>query len=114
MKVLTIALPVYNEADNITTALMRIAEEVSVPYTITIVYDTDLDTTVPVVREWQNSHDNVVLLKNKYGRGVLNAIKTGLEESQTEYIVVTMADLSYNATHTLSQRFGFLQYHTFR
>ncbi|MDR1195585.1 MAG: glycosyltransferase, partial [Endomicrobium sp.] len=36
----------------------------------------------------------VVLIKNKYGRGALNAIKTGLESSQEKYTVVTMADLS--------------------
>jgi glycosyltransferase involved in cell wall biosynthesis len=34
------------------------------------------------------------LVKNKYGRGVLNAIKTGLEEAKTEFVIVTMADLS--------------------
>ena len=37
---------------------------------------------------------NVNLVKNKYGKGVLNAIKTGLENVQTEFAVVTMADLS--------------------
>ena len=34
------------------------------------------------------------MVKNKYGRGVLNAIKTGLETAETEYVIVTMADLS--------------------
>ena len=32
-------------------------------------------------------------MRNKYGRGALNAIKTGLEEASSELVVVTMADL---------------------
>jgi glycosyltransferase involved in cell wall biosynthesis len=92
---LTIVIPVYNEAGNIKTALDGIEEKVSVPHEISIVYDMDEDTTVPVVCEIAPSYPNPVrLLKNKYGRGVLNAIKTGMEEAQSEFIIVTMADLS--------------------
>lgn len=31
-------------------------------------------------------------MKNKYGRGVLNAIKTGLEDTKEDAVLVTMAD----------------------
>jgi glycosyltransferase involved in cell wall biosynthesis len=91
---LNIVIPVYNEAENIKTAIDKIMAECVVPHTITVVYDMDEDTTVPVVRQMQQDMDNLFLLKNKYGRGVLNAIKTGLEETTTKYVVVTMADLS--------------------
>jgi len=92
---LTIVIPVYNEAENITTAINRIEKEVILPHEINIVYDMDEDTTIPVVRKIANNYRNPVsLLKNKYGRGVLNAIKTGLEEAKTEFVIVTMADLS--------------------
>jgi len=95
MQKLTIVIPVYNEAENIKTALDLIAAKVESPHTVSIVYDKDEDTTVPVVREIAPQYKNpVVLLKNKYGRGALNAIKTGLEEAQTEFVIVTMADLS--------------------
>ncbi|GHT23774.1 glycosyl transferase [Bacteroidia bacterium] len=95
MNELTIVIPVYNEAGNITTAISRIEAEVTVPYEIYVVYDMDEDTTVPIVREIAGNYKNPIsLVKNKYGRGVLNAIKTGLEEAKTEFVIVTMADLS--------------------
>jgi glycosyltransferase involved in cell wall biosynthesis len=91
---LNIVIPVFNEAENIRTAVRKIGEECKCPHIITIVYDMDEDTTVPVVRQIQQDTNNLFLLKNKYGRGVLNAIKTGLEEATAKYVVVTMADLS--------------------
>jgi glycosyltransferase involved in cell wall biosynthesis len=95
MNELTIVIPVYNEAGNIKTAIDRIEEQVVLPHEISIVYDRDEDTTVPVVQEIKNNYQNAInLVKNKYGWGVLNAIKTGMEEAKTEFVIVTMADLS--------------------
>ena len=68
---LTIIIPVYNEGENIKTAVENIEKEVKYPYTINLIYDFDEDTTLEPARDL-----NVNLIKNKYGRGVLNAIKT--------------------------------------
>lgn len=95
MHELTIAIPVYNEAENIAVAIERIEAEVAQPHIINIIYDFDEDTTVPVVKEIRDKYQTPInLVKNKYGRGVMNAIKTGLETVETKYVVVTMADLS--------------------
>jgi glycosyltransferase involved in cell wall biosynthesis len=86
---------VYNEAGNIKTAIDRIEAAVEYPYEVNIVYDMDEDTTVPVVQAIKDNYRHTItLVKNKYGRGVLNAIKTGLEGAETEFVIVTMADLS--------------------
>ena len=92
MPSVSIVIPVYNEGGNIKTALTAIHERVKCEHNILIVYDFDEDNTLPAVRECMT--DNISLVKNKYGRGVLNAIKTGLESASGEYVVVTMADLS--------------------
>ncbi|MDR2057285.1 MAG: glycosyltransferase [Dysgonamonadaceae bacterium] len=93
MNELTIVIPVYNEAENIKTAIERIEEQVVVPHEIAIVYDRDEDTTVPVVLAIKDNYQHAIdLVKNKYGRGVLNAVKTGMEEATTEFIIVTMAE----------------------
>jgi glycosyltransferase involved in cell wall biosynthesis len=91
-----IVIPVYNEAENIKECLTRIENEVKMPHTTCIVYDKEEDATLPVVKQMlQADHAlPVVLIKNKYGHGALNAIKTGLESSSEKYTVVTMADLS--------------------
>ena len=94
MPLLSIAIPVFNEGGNIRTALKSIQESVKHEHEILIVYDFDEDDTLPVVREMMADMSRVSLVRNKYGRGVLNAIKTGMETAKGEYVIVTMADLS--------------------
>ena len=90
----TIVIPVYNEGDNICTALAELDSKVSVEAETWLVYDSESDSTLPFAREIVGkTRIPFRLVKNKYGRGALNAIKTGLEDAQNELIVVTMADL---------------------
>jgi len=85
---LSVVIPVYNEGENILPTLNSIKEKVKAPHNIYVVYDFEEDTTVPVVKKIPE----IILLKNKYGRGVLNAIKTGLEEAKGDAVLVTMGD----------------------
>lgn len=90
----TIVVPVYNEGDNIKTTLAELDSKVRVDAETWLVYDSDEDTTLAAARELDGkTRIPFRLAKNKYGRGALNAIKTGLEDSQSELVVVTMADL---------------------
>jgi glycosyltransferase involved in cell wall biosynthesis len=91
---ISILIPVYNEGKNIGLTLAEIEGRVKTPYKILIVYDFDEDDTLPVIKGSVDKNDSIVLLKNKYGRGVLNAIKTGFEAVDEGVILVTMADLS--------------------
>ncbi len=93
---LSLVCPVYNEAGNIGHLLDSVAAQVRVPFELTIVYDFDEDDTLPIVRErMQASPFPIRLLKNRYGRGALNAVKTGLEGGAgCTAVAVTMADLS--------------------
>lgn len=93
-----IVIPVYNEGKNILVALERIKAELRTPYRILVVYDMDSDTSLAAIQNGQKDGSladiPIVPTKNIYGRGALNAIKTGLKLAQAEYVVVTMADLS--------------------
>lgn len=90
-----IVIPVYNEAENIRSTLLEIAAQVRVPYKIRIVYDRDDDTTLPVAGAvCEQEKIPFELVKNKFGRGALNAIKSGLLSGSADYVIVTMADLS--------------------
>jgi glycosyltransferase involved in cell wall biosynthesis len=92
---LTIVIPVYNEGDNILDSLLEIQKKVVVPAVVSIVYDFEADTTLPALRRLASDFTpHVRTIRNAYGRGALNAIKTGLETAATELIIVTMADLS--------------------
>lgn len=95
MEQVGIVIPVYNEGANIEIALARIFQEVQVPYKVYIVYDFDDDNTLAPAQLVAKRFDkDIILLKNKFGRGALNAIKTGLRFVSGEFVVVTMADLS--------------------
>lgn len=90
----TIVVPVYNEGDNIRQTLAELDAKVRVEAEVRLVYDSDDDTTVPPARELEGkTRLPFRLVRNRYGRGALNAIKTGLEDAGSELIVVTMADL---------------------
>ena len=95
---LHIIIPVYNEGDNILRTFQKIEEDISIPHEIRVVYDFEADTTVPVVKDYLSRTENIEkkihLVKNAYGRGALNAIKTGFESVSEGVILVVMADLS--------------------
>lgn len=90
---LSIVIPVFNEGDNIGRTLDCIAAQVATPHRILLVYDFDEDNTLPVVRARQGTGCDIRLVKNQKP-GVVNAIKTGLRQSEEEYVLVTMADMS--------------------
>lgn len=92
---LSVVCPVYNEADNIRRLLNGLQTQVSVPMEVLVVYDTEEDNTLPVVRAVAASHPfEIRLVKNRLGAGALNAIKTGFWESRYQAVLVVMADLS--------------------
>ena len=90
----TIVIPVYNEGDNIRKTLSELDDKVSVEAETWLVYDWEDDSTLPPAKTLERkTRIPFRLVRNKYGKGALNAIKTGLEDAETELIVVTMADL---------------------
>jgi len=96
---LTVVIPVYNEAANFRALWNELASGIKTPFTALVVYDFDADNTVPVAQEIIDSGETrIKLVRNKYGRGVTNAIKTGLEAVESGPVLVTMADLSDELT----------------
>ena len=92
---LDLVIPVYNEGENICRTLGEIQEKVRTPYRIWIVYDFDEDNTLPAIRGWNGGPAGTLrLARNRYGRGVLNAIKTGFDLVEDGVVLVVMADSS--------------------
>ncbi len=87
-------IPVYNEGSNIGNALAEIYAQVPRPKRVLIVYDFDEDDTVPVVRELAPNYQGLELVRNTIGRGVINAIRAGVEAARSDLVIVSMADLS--------------------
>jgi len=96
---LTIVIPVYNEGANFRALWGELISGIKTPFTALVVYDFDQDNTLPVAREIIAAGETrLTLRKNAYGRGVNNAIKTGLEAVERGPVLVTMADLSDELT----------------
>lgn len=93
---ISIILPVFNEGKNIKKQIDAIKKSVVASHEVLIVYDFDEDDTVPVVKKLQKKLNNVKLVKNIFGRGVIPAVKTGFEKAQGDYLVVMPADLADN------------------
>lgn len=93
MNSLGIIIPVYNEGANIGATLASIAEKISTPHTISIVYDFEEDNTLPVAKNFAEQGMDIALIRNRTP-GVVHAIRTGLHAAQEPYLLVTMADLS--------------------
>lgn len=94
----SLVIPVYNEADNILPLLEALRSNVASPHETLLVYDFDEDTTLPPAREFAKEYPSLRLVRNDIGRGVLNALRAGLAESKGDVVVVTMADLSDDVT----------------
>jgi len=92
-KSLGIIIPVYNEAENIKITIETIEEKIAASHRIYVVYDFDEDNTLPAAREFLKKGVDIELIKNQL-RGVVNAIKIGLQKAEEDYLLVTMADLS--------------------
>ena len=76
MPELTIVIPVYNEAENIRSALTRLRDNVAGNFITAIVYDSESDTTLPVLDTVEKELKFPVRrIRNRYGKGALNAIK---------------------------------------
>ncbi len=95
MPSLAVIIPVYNEGRNIRQVLRGLHAELTEPFRALVVYDFDADDTLPAARAVAAELAlDLRLVKNRFGRGALNAIKTGLLEADADYMIVTMADLS--------------------
>ncbi len=90
---LSIIIPVYNEKDNILNTIKSLKDNISVNSEILIVYDSDEDTTIPIIKNNFKESDNLILLKNNIFKGPSGAIRAGIKYSSAELILVTMADL---------------------
>lgn len=101
---LSIVIPVYNEGKNIQKTIKNLEEKVKISHEILLIYDFQEDNTLIPARQIQKQLLNLKLIKNKYGRGVLNALKTGFEKAKAEAICVTMADLS-DDPHTINKMY---------
>lgn len=86
----SIVIPAYNEGEQILPVLERIADTVTAPFEVLVVYDRAEDTTAPVVAKFLDQRFKGIL--NSIGPGPARAIRAGIGAADGDVVVVTVAD----------------------
>jgi len=89
---LSVVIPVFKEGDAVEPVLRALDATLATSHEIVVVYDFDEDPTVPVIARVAADLPTVRGLRNDLGRGVLNALKAGLDDARGDYILTSMAD----------------------
>ncbi|MCU0652503.1 MAG: glycosyltransferase family 2 protein [Candidatus Omnitrophica bacterium] len=93
MPLLSVVVPVYNEAKTIREILEKISA-VNIDKEIIVVDDGSSDDTGKILREIKYSNLKVIHHTSNRGKGA--AFLTGLSHAQGEYVVIQDADLEYD------------------
>lgn len=94
IKILNIVIPVYNEGDNFEATYRAIKTQIKTPHRVFVCYDFDEDNTLPVVKEIMRHDPSILLVKNTFGRGPRNALRSGFMSTKNDGpILVIMGDL---------------------
>jgi dolichol-phosphate mannosyltransferase len=89
---LSIVMPVLNEGANLKVILPLLKSMVNTPNEVLVVYDVPGDNSISVVKIRQKENPGLKLVHNKLGRGVINAIKAGVQEAKGDYVLTIAAD----------------------
>src|SRR5437763_14827815 len=89
---ISLVVPVYQEAENIQPFLRDLERAVREPHEVLVVYDSPEDSTLPAIAALDPPCPAVRLVHNTLGKGVLNALKAGLQPSRGGVADVLMAD----------------------
>jgi dolichol-phosphate mannosyltransferase len=107
--VLSVVIPVRNEAENIGPMLDTLSAALANSAEVLIVYDDESDTTLPAVKSWAARPGiECRTVKNSFGPGPANALKAGFAAARGEAVIVMMADRAddLRALGAMVEKFG--------
>ncbi|MFD3165278.1 glycosyltransferase family 2 protein [Herpetosiphon sp. NSE202] len=99
MKSITVALPAYNEAENIPAMVEEVVntlESLGRTYEVIVVNDGSRDNTAAVVRELEARYPHVRLVDHEVNQGYGAAVWTGLTSAKTDLVFFTDADRQFD------------------
>ncbi|HKW78849.1 MAG TPA: glycosyltransferase [Candidatus Limnocylindria bacterium] len=89
---LSVLLPVRNEGINLRVMLKMLRGMLEIPYEVLVVYDSPQDDSIPVVDAMRRESPFIRGILNDRGRGVVNAIRVGVDHAKGEYVLLFAAD----------------------
>ena len=91
-KKLSIILPVHNEKESLEVMVRLLHSSLKFTFEILIIHDTINDSSIPIAHSLSKEFSNIKLVHNKKGKGVLNAINTGIEVSSYNIVLINAVD----------------------
>jgi len=95
----SVILPTYNERENIVSlieSLSSVLVDEGHDYQVVVVDDNSPDGTAEAVRQRYSSTERVKLICRNGQRGLATALKTGIQESSGDVVVLMDADFSHS------------------
>lgn len=90
---LSIIIPAHNEESNIQNVIEDIEKKVRLDHKIVVIDDHSTDKTADLVMELASKYKNKIILKKSLLQpGFANALKTGFENADSDFIIPVMAD----------------------
>lgn len=101
MPLLSIVIPVYNEARTITQLLDQVIDakiQDEVQKELVLVNDCSSDDSVDIINEYMKEHADIQMsfYSHKVNQGKGAALHTGIAKAKGEYIIIQDADLEYD------------------
>lgn len=90
--VLSILMPVRNEAGSLSIMLKVLPPLIGVPYEILVIHDDLDDTSIPAAESARADNPLVRVVHNGLGRGVINAVRAGVTTARGQYVLIFAAD----------------------
>ena len=88
----TVLMPCYNSMPYLTEAIESILNQSYKKFILLIIYDKSDDGSYECALDYAKKDERIKVVKNKYGKGVMNARNTGLELVDTEFAAIMDAD----------------------
>ena len=93
MSFLTVVIPAYNEESSLEEYLPRVIKYCTEKdYKLIIVNDGSKDKTKSICERFQKEYENFKLVNHKVNRGYGGAIKTGVLNTKSKYVITIDAD----------------------
>lgn len=90
---LSVVIPMMNEEDNVKPLFEAIKNALSekFEYEVILVDDGSTDNTIPLMKEYADTHTNILIFNRNYGQS--SAMQAGIDHAKGELIVTLDGDL---------------------
>jgi dolichol-phosphate mannosyltransferase len=90
--VLSIIVPVRNDAPSVNVMVRILDAMIEVPNEVIVVYDDPTDTCVPVIQQLRRRYPCLRGVHNDISRGLLPALRAGIAAARGQYVLIYAAD----------------------